>query len=107
MNGSGEIEHWNETADGPLTGQNLSRKIAAQGYRCDTWRYPPGTYFPDHTHTVDKIDGVLSGRFRITMDGVSRVLEPGDCIAVPAGKVHSAEVVGAETVVSIDAVKIS
>jgi quercetin dioxygenase-like cupin family protein len=33
------------------------------------------------------------------------VLEPGDMIEIPAGAVHSAEVVGTETVLSLDATK--
>jgi mannose-6-phosphate isomerase-like protein (cupin superfamily) len=67
--------------------------------------YPAGTYFPDHSHDIDKIDAVLSGGFRMTMDGISVVLEAGDCLAVPCGAVHSAEVVGDEPVVSLDATR--
>jgi len=33
------------------------------------------------------------------------VLEPGDALAVPAGAVHAAEVVGDEPVVSLDATR--
>jgi len=51
------------------------------------------------------IDAVLSGRFRMTLAGESVLLEAGDCLVVPRGAVHSAEVVGAEPVVSLDAVR--
>jgi quercetin dioxygenase-like cupin family protein len=54
---------------------------------------------------VDKIDAVVSGRFRLTLEGESVVLEAGDSIEVPRGAVHSAEVVGDEPVVSLDAVR--
>jgi mannose-6-phosphate isomerase-like protein (cupin superfamily) len=54
---------------------------------------------------VDKIDGVLSGRFRMTMQGQALVLTAGDCLAVAKGEVHSAEVVGDEPVISLDAVR--
>lgn len=53
----------------------------------------------------DKIDGVLSGRFRIAIGGESVILEAGDFIRVPRGAVHSAEVVGGESVVSLDAIR--
>lgn len=33
------------------------------------------------------------------------ILEEGDCVAVPRGTMHSAEVVGDEPVVSLDATK--
>ena len=91
-----QVEHWNQKTDGELTEQAMRDKLAQRGYQITRYTYPPGTHFPDHTHTVDKIDGVLSGRFRMTMGGHS---------AVPKGEVHSAEVIGSEPVISLDAVK--
>lgn len=99
------VERWNQAEDGPLTEQALREKLEARGYRVSRYVYPPGTAFPDHTHGVDKIDAVFAGRFRITLAGEEAVLEPGDCIMVPRGMVHSAEVVGDEPVVSFDAVR--
>ncbi len=84
----------------------MRRKLERRGYAVSRYVYPPGTVFPPHTHGVDKIDGVLAGRFRMTMQGESVVLEAGDCLAVPRGVVHSAEVVGSEPVVSLDAIRI-
>jgi quercetin dioxygenase-like cupin family protein len=54
---------------------------------------------------VDKIDSVLAGRFRICLGKESVVLEAGDAVFVPRGMKHSADVIGAEPVVSLDAVK--
>jgi mannose-6-phosphate isomerase-like protein (cupin superfamily) len=48
---------------------------------------------------------VLAGRFRMEMEGESVILQAGDCLAVPRGMLHNAEVVGNESVVSLDAVK--
>ncbi len=96
---------WNSERDGAPTEQALRRKLESMGYRVARYVYPPGTYFPDHTHGVDKIDAVVSGRFRLTLEGESFVLEAGDAIEVPRGAVHSAEVVGDEAVVSLDAVR--
>jgi len=100
-----EIEHWDPAVDGALNEANMRAKLEARGYSVQRYIYAPGTYFPDHTHGVDKIDGVLSGRFRMAMGGMKVILEAGDCLAVPAGAVHSAEVVGKESVISLDAVK--
>lgn len=103
--GQPRVERWNPAADGDLTEEAMRRKLAARGYRVQRYVYPPDTYFPPHTHGVDKLDGVLSGRFRMTTGGRSVVLEAGDCLFVPRGAVHSAEVVGEEAVVSLDAVR--
>ncbi|MEA3291524.1 MAG: cupin domain-containing protein [Pseudomonadota bacterium] len=99
------VEHWNPETDGSLSEAAMRHKLENRGYSVSRYVYPPGTVFPPHTHDADKIDGVLSGRFRMAVRGESVVLEEGDCIAVPRGKVHSAEVVGNDPVVSFDAVK--
>ena len=67
--------------------------------------YPRGTLVADHTHSVDKKDVVLEGEFLITLEGEEFLLRAGDSIEVPRNAVHSARVVGEESVVSLDAVK--
>lgn len=100
------VERWNPETDGALSEAAMQRKLVARGYAVTRYVYPPGTYFPDHTHGVDKIDGVLAGRFRMTLGKMSVILEAGDSLFVPRGAVHSAEVVGSEPVVSLDAVRL-
>lgn len=99
------MEHWNSEQDGPLSEAALRAKLEARGYQVTRYVYPPGTIFPPHTHGVDKIDAVVSGRFRMSMQGRAVILEAGDCLTVPRGELHSAEVVGDEPVVSLDAVR--
>lgn len=101
-----DIERWDAARDGPLTEDALCSAIEARGFAVTRYVYPPGTFFPPHSHGEDKIDGVLSGRFRMEMDGRSVVLEAGDRLYVPAGRMHSAEVVGDAPVVSLDAVRL-
>jgi len=100
-----KVEKWDSARDGPLSERAMREKLQKRGYHVTRYEYPPGTVFPDHHHAVDKIDGVLSGRFRMTMHGRTVILEAGDRLAVPKGTVHSAEVVGDEAVVSLDATK--
>ena len=100
-----KLRRWDERVDGPLEEAALRRKLEGLGYRVSRYVYPPGTSFPMHTHAVDKIDGVVSGRFRIVLEGAEVVLEPGDAVEVPRGARHSAEVVGDAPVVSLDAVR--
>lgn len=100
-----QIEHWDETVDGEISESAMRAKLEALGYRVTRYVYPPGTYFPPHEHAVAKIDGVLSGRFRMSMGSHSLILEAGDMLHVPKGAVHSAEVVGDRPVISLDAIK--
>lgn len=100
------VRRWNQSVDGPFTEAALRDKLEALGYRVARYVYEPGTVFPDHTHGIDKIDAVVSGRFRLVVSGHLAVLGPGDWVAVPRGSVHSAAVMGDEPVVSLDAVKV-
>ena len=97
---------WDSSVDGVLNEGSLRRKLEDRGYRVSSYTYSPGTYFSDHKHGQSKIDAVLSGTFRMGMYGEFVDLGPGDWIEVPAGATHSAEVIGNEPVVSLDAIKI-
>lgn len=99
------VEHWDARVDGEFTEAALRRKLAERGFNVSRYVYPPGTRFPAHRHDVDKIDAVVRGRFRLMMGDADLVLEAGDCLFVPRGAVHSAEVVGDEPVVSLDATR--
>ena len=97
---------WDFSVDGVLNEGSLRRKLEDRGYRVSSYTYSPGTYFSDHKHGQSKIDAVLSGTFRMGMYGEFVDLGPGDWLEVPAGATHSAEVIGNEPVVSLDAIKI-
>ena len=68
---------WNPTVDGRLTEAALKRKIECLGFSVTRYVYQPGAYFPDHSHGVDKMDAVVSGRFRMVVAGQVIVLEAG------------------------------
>ena len=100
------IEHWDEERWGPLSEENMRRKLIEDGYTsvfCYT--YPKGTVFAQHTHPVDKKDAVLEGEFAITMEGEEFLLKAGDVIEVPSNTIHRAEVMGGTPVVSLDATR--
>ncbi len=61
--------------------------------------------FDFHKHSVNKIDAVVSGSVRLSMDGQTIDLVAGDALWVPAGAIHRAEVIGDAPVVSLDAVE--
>ena len=97
------IEHWNPQIDGEFSEQALRQKLEAKGYQVFRYVYPPGTDFPNHTHSINKIDAVVSGKFCLRMKGKEFILKQGDCLSIPRGVVHNAEVIGNEPVVSLDA----
>jgi mannose-6-phosphate isomerase-like protein (cupin superfamily) len=100
------VHRWNAVLDGEFSEAALRRRLEAQGYRVARHVYPPGTVFPDHKHGVDKIDAVISGRFRLIIGGHIAQLGPGEWAPVPRGVTHNATVLGDEPVVSLDAMKV-
>lgn len=100
-----EIEKWSK-AWGKLTESNMRERLSKDGFGVVRYTYQPGTVFDDHSHPVDKIDSVMSGRFRMKALGREFTLEAGDMLLVAAGTIHSAEVVGDEPVVSLDATRL-
>ena len=105
-----KVIHW-DPAWGPVSERKMREQLIAAGYHVSRYHYSPGPYFPPHSHQVHKRDTVLAGQLKISWPATkdspagSVVLQRGDMIEIPAGATHSAEVVGAETVVSLDATK--
>lgn len=97
-------EKWNP-GWGPLSEAAMRQRLETEGYSVSRYVYPPGTSFSEHSHGVDKKDTVLAGRLRITAEGREFVLEAGDMIEIPARMLHTADVVGTEAVVSLDATR--
>lgn len=100
-----ETRRWDPDEHGEVTERGLREELEERGFRVSRYVYPPGTEFPAHTHEVEKIDAVVSGRFRVELEGEAVVLGPGDWVRVPAGAEHTAAVVGDEPVVSLDAAR--
>lgn len=100
------ITHWDKKKDGILTESGMRKKLETGGYvAIFKYEYAPGTVFPDHTHSIEKIDAIVSGKFKVSMDGQEFILNPGDSIVIPKNTVHRAEVIGDKPVVSLDACK--
>ncbi len=60
-------------------------------------RSAPGAGAPPNRHPGDdEAFYVLSGRYEFSVDGVARVVGPGDYVAIPNGAPHHFRNVGAE-----------
>ena len=52
------------------------------------WQIEAGAQLPPHDHPHEQITYVLEGRFEMTLDGETRVLEPGAVAVIPGGVPH-------------------
>lgn len=46
---------------------------------------------PEHSHMNDQVGYVIYGRLELTVNGQTRILDPGMSYAIPGGVVHSAK----------------
>jgi len=84
---------------------NLLGKLEVEGYQVSMHLLAPGTVFGEHSPCEPRIDAVFSGRLRIVVGGQVNELGPGDWIEIPAGVTMTAEVVGDEPVLGLDAAR--
>jgi quercetin dioxygenase-like cupin family protein len=88
-----------------MAGLDLLAKFEAEGYRVSMHLFAPGTVFARYSLCEPRIDAVLCGRLRLVIDGEANLLGPGDWIEVPEGVAVSAEVIGDEPVLGLDAAR--
>jgi quercetin dioxygenase-like cupin family protein len=95
------LEHWDDS-DGPFTEKRMTLALESEGYEVAVYAYREGTVFPEHLHAQDKCDAVVEGTLRIRIGEAAYDLNSGDRLYLPAGTRHTAEVIGAKTVISLD-----
>lgn len=83
----------------------LQSRLEALGYEVCVHVLAPGTSFGAHCACDSRIDAVFSGQLKLVIGGRAHLLGPGDWIDIPAGVPMTAEVLGDEPVLGIDATR--
>lgn len=52
------------------------------------WTVEAGAAMPLHQHIHEQVAHVLKGRFELTVDGETRILEPGTVAVIPPNVIH-------------------
>ena len=63
--------------------------------------FESGAVGSDHSHEHTQISYVLSGEFTYHIEGETHVMQPGDSIVVPGGKLHGCTCVKAGTLLDV------
>lgn len=79
--------------------QDLPEREIVPGYRAvfihgdhmtlAYWRVDAGAALPEHAHPHEQITNVIEGRFELTVEGETRVLEAGSTAVVPVDAAHA------------------
>ncbi|MCA9740584.1 cupin domain-containing protein [candidate division KSB1 bacterium] len=67
----------------------IGRFVHSENMTTAFYSIKAGSPFPEHSHPHEQISNVVEGRFELTVDGETRVLEPGTVAVIPANAVHS------------------
>ena len=57
------------------------------------WDIQKGSVLPEHSHPHEQVANVIKGKFELTVDGESKVLEPGMVAVIPSNAVHSGKAI--------------
>ena len=98
------VDRWDPRRDGPVSETALRRKVESRGYQVASFAWPAGTVVAGQTQDRDRVDAVVAGILRFTLDGESAILTAGDMVYVPRGAVRRVEVVGSSTARCFDAI---
>lgn len=69
----------------------VSESCGATGFSTGTATFAPGTRLPWHFHEFSEAVTVIEGRARMIVEGRAYLLNPRDCIHIPAGIAHQVE----------------
>jgi len=53
------------------------------------WIVQAGASLPEHSHPHEQVYNLLEGQFELTVDGETRVTDPGTVAAIPPHAVHT------------------
>ncbi len=92
--------------------QELRKRMQQEGLSPYTWSNAPGDYYAAHTHSYEKVLYCIRGSIRFILPdmlvesgNVDFIdLMPGDCMILPAGVRHSAQV-GKQGVTCLEAAR--
>nr|WP_217937196.1 cupin domain-containing protein [Enterocloster clostridioformis] len=63
--------------------------------------YVVGNFSTEHTHPHEQSGYVISGKYRMTVDGAEYELNPGDSYAIPGNIPHSFKVIESGEVIGV------
>ncbi len=98
------IERWDPRRDGPLTEAGLRAHLQSLGFDAVSRVYSPGPIVAVHTDSRLRIQAVLSGEVRVTIDGESAVLTAGDAVFIPGGAIRCVEAIGSPAAYCLEGV---
>ena len=99
-----QVIRWTEIA--PPTERDLRNRMQQNGLAPYAWSNGPYDTYGAHSHSYEKVLYCVRGSIRFVLPDAGRDIDltPGDCMVLPAGVRHSAQV-GAHGVTCLEATR--
>jgi quercetin dioxygenase-like cupin family protein len=65
-----------------------ARFVHADRMTCSYWTITAGAALPEHAHPHEQVTNIIRGRFEMTLDGETRMIEAGSVVVIPSGAKH-------------------
>ncbi len=98
------VERWDERRDGILSEAAVCLKLRTLGYDPLPAATTTGAIASARTHHRQRVEAVMAGILRVTIEDESAILTAGDIVFIPGGVIRRLETVGAAPVQCVEAV---
>lgn len=65
------------------------------------WDIESGSLVPEHSHMHEQVVNMLEGQLELTVDGHTRILDPGQVLIIPPHAIHSGKALTACKVLDV------
>jgi quercetin dioxygenase-like cupin family protein len=66
-----------------------ARFVHAENMTFAYWDVAEGALLPSHDHPHEQVVNILAGRFELTVEDDTRILDAGDVVVIPSNAAHS------------------
>ena len=81
----------NEMAEKEIVPGYHARFVHSDNVTLAYWNIEEGKDLPKHAHLHEQVTNLIEGRFELTVDDESKVLEAGSVVVIPPNTMHSAK----------------
>jgi len=78
-----------------------ARFVHSERMTCSYWNVDAGATLPEHAHPHEQVTNLIRGRFEMTVEGETRVIEPGSVVVIPSGANHRGKALEASTILDV------
>jgi quercetin dioxygenase-like cupin family protein len=88
------VDRWDAQKDGAISELAMRHKLQALGYEAVAREYPAGAIMSRQSDGRPRIQAVVTGLIKVTIDNEAAILSAGDLVFIPAYAVPRVEVLG-------------